>query len=82
MKRENKAKKNQWRFAMQREEKARQAIAKSIARHNGTQDKKAAWGKAMAFARQIARECQPAIDAKRKAEDYLFHSIVRAKHTA
>lgn len=73
----NKEKARAIRFARMRAERDRQAIDKSIARHYGKQDHNARYGASMAFARAILREVQPAIDARERAEQYLFRDIGR-----
>lgn len=74
---ENKAKKNAWRFAMQRIAHDKSIIQKSIARHYGTNNPLASWGRKMAMARQILSESMPEIMKTENARRYLFNSIAR-----
>lgn len=62
------------------EERRRDAIKKSIRRHNGTAHAFMAWGKKMSIFRAIHREIDPKIKTMRDAEDFLFKSLARHQH--
>ena len=73
--RENKARKNAWRFAMQRANAAAEKVRKAIARHCGTQNHNRQWGQRMALARSILAQCQATIAARDRAEAYLYREL-------